>query len=101
MDTDAVGDFLDAQREEAPEDLQHYFITFAEYWERKLWHELTDALVDFFNEPKSGPQRLQLFTRFIDAFAAKINQLKLVTLGLEAASQCSSKLALSVNISSA
>lgn len=91
MDNDVVGDFLNAQREEAPEDLQHYFITFAEYWERKLWHELTDALIDFFNEPQSGPQRLQLFTKFIEAFAPKINQLKLVTLGLAAASQSSSK----------
>ncbi|KAB8532565.1 hypothetical protein FH972_025510 [Carpinus fangiana] len=90
MDNDAVSDFLDAQREQTPQDLQHYFITFPDYWERKLWHELTDVLVAFFNEPQSGPQRLLLFNKFIKAFADKINQLQLVTLGLSAASQCPS-----------
>ncbi|KAH8163256.1 hypothetical protein CIB48_g5009 [Xylaria polymorpha] len=63
-------------------------IQFEDYWERKLWHQLTDLLVEFFTNPKSEPQRLQFYKVFILKFADKINQLKLVDLGLKAATQC-------------
>jgi 26S proteasome regulatory subunit N9 len=83
-----IPDFLADQRDAAPPDLQHHFIDFEDYWERKLWHQLTDGLVEFFNKPDSAPQRLPLYQTFILTFADKINQLKLVTLALSAASQC-------------
>ncbi|KAL1301738.1 hypothetical protein AAFC00_005941 [Neodothiora populina] len=88
MDIDTIPDLLSEQREKAPEDAQHYFLTFEDYWERKLWHELTDVLVEYFQQDQSASQRLPLFNTFIKSFADKINQLKLVTLGLSAASQC-------------
>jgi 26S proteasome regulatory subunit N9 len=84
---DAIPNFLAEQRDATPDDLQHYFISFEDFWERKLWHELTDALVEYFNEPRSRPQRIMLFVLFIKSFASKINQLKFVSLGLKAASQ--------------
>ncbi|KAL8677891.1 MAG: hypothetical protein Q9224_007156, partial [Gallowayella concinna] len=59
------------------------------YWDRKLWHQLTDVLVDFFNTPASASQRLPLYQRFILSFSEKINQLRFVSLGLLAATQCS------------
>lgn len=90
MDNEAVLDFLASQRSEAPDELQPAFLDFEENFERKLWHQLTDNLIDFFDDPKSGSLRLPLFTKFIKAFADKINQLKLVTLALSAAAQCSS-----------
>ena len=58
-----------------------------DYWERKLWHELTDELIALYNHPASASQQIPLFTTFIKSFANKINQLKLVTLGLNAATQ--------------
>lgn len=82
-----IPDFLSEQRDAAPEDQQHYFISFEDFWERKLWHELTDVLVEYFDLPTSGPQRVSLYTQFITSFADKINQLKLVALGLSTASQ--------------
>ena len=85
---DTIPDFLTDQRDAAPPDLQHLFITFEDYWERKLWHQLTDALIEFFNHKESEPQRLSFYKTFILTFADKINQLKLVTLALSAAAQC-------------
>jgi len=87
MDTDTIPNLLGDARDQAPEELQEYFIAFEDYWERKLWHELTDKLVDFFEQPESAPQRIPFFETFIKSFANKINQLKLVTLGLSAATQ--------------
>ncbi|KAI1175314.1 hypothetical protein F4777DRAFT_337175 [Nemania sp. FL0916] len=88
MSAETIADFLAEQREEAPEELQGLIIQFEDFWERKLWHQLTDLLIEFFAEPKSESQRLPFFKVFILRFADKINQLKLVDLGLQAATQC-------------
>lgn len=88
MNVDTVADFLAEQRDEAPEELQPLVLEFEDLWERKLWHQLTDALMQFFNHEKSAPQRLAFYKIFILKFADKINQLKLVQIALKAASQC-------------
>lgn len=88
MNLDTIPDFLAEQRDAAPAHLQHLFLSFEDYWERKLWHQLTDALITFFNHEESAPQRLPFYRTFILTFADKINQLKLVTLALSAATQC-------------
>ncbi|KAF4970390.1 hypothetical protein FSARC_2583 [Fusarium sarcochroum] len=88
MSADAISDFLAEQRDEAPEDLQPLILDFENFWERKLWHQLTDALVEFFSNPKSAPRRLEFYRVFILKFADKINQLKLVDLALKAATEC-------------
>ncbi len=82
MDNEKISSFLSDQRDSAPDDLQHYYLTFEDYWERKLWHELTDILVNFYNESQSAGQRIPLYENFVKTFAEKINQLKLVTIGL-------------------
>lgn len=87
MDTDTIPNLLGDQRDQAPDEQQHYFIEFEDYWERKLWHELTDKLVEYFDTPESAKQRIPLFDTFIKSFANKINQLKLVKLGLSASTQ--------------
>lgn len=89
MDPEVISNFLSEQRESAPEDLQQSFLTIEDYWDRKLWHQLTDVLVEYFNTPATASQRLPLFRSFILSFAEKINQLKFVSLGLLAATQCS------------
>ena len=88
MDPEVVSTFLSEQRDAAPEDLQADFLQIEDYWDRKLWHQLTDILVAYFNSSASSSQRLPLFRHFILSFAEKINQLKFVSLGLLAASQC-------------
>lgn len=88
---DTVSDFLAEQRDQAPEELQPAIIEFEDLWERKLWHQLTNALLDFFNDPRSAPQRLPFYRNFVLKFADKINQLKLVDLALKAAKECTGK----------
>jgi 26S proteasome regulatory subunit N9 len=92
MNVDTISDFLAEQRDAAPAELQHLFLSFEDLWERKLWHQLTDALIEFFNHKESAHQRLTFYKTFILTFADKINQLKLVTLALSAASQCRGKI---------
>ncbi|PLN77313.1 putative proteasome regulatory particle subunit [Aspergillus taichungensis] len=89
MENQKISDFLADQLQQAPEQCQPYFLTFEDYWERKLWHQLTDALVEFFKLPESAPQRLPIFKSFVLSFSDRINQLKFVSLGLMASTQCS------------
>lgn len=91
MQQDKIADFLQEQRDQAPDDLQHYFLSFEEFWERKLWHELTDVLDDYYAESQSAHQRLSIFNNFIKSFADKINQLKLVRIGLSTSKECKGK----------
>lgn len=88
VDPKPVPEFLAQEREKTPEDLQRFFFDFEEYWERRLWHQLTNSLDEFFKARESGPQRLDVFRNFVLTFADKINQLKLVELGLAASQQC-------------
>jgi 26S proteasome regulatory subunit N9 len=88
MDADKIPDFLADQRDQAPSEAQALFLDFEDYWERKLWHQLTNSLVEFFRTPASAPQRLPIFKSFILSFADRINQLNFVSLGLLASAQC-------------
>jgi len=88
MNVDTIADFLADQRDEAPDELQPLILQFEDLWERKLWHQLTDALLEFFTHPDSAKQRLPFYKTFIVKFADKINQLKLVQLALKAADTC-------------
>ncbi|KAK4099897.1 PCI-domain-containing protein [Parathielavia hyrcaniae] len=88
MNVDTISDFLAEQRDSAPDELQPLVLEFETLWERKLWHQLTNQLIEFFNHPGSAPQRLQFYKVFVLKFADKINQLKLVDLALKAATQC-------------
>ncbi|KAI2795156.1 putative 26S proteasome regulatory subunit rpn9 [Penicillium oxalicum] len=89
MDPSKIPDFLAEQQAKGTPETQTYFLTFEDYWERKLWHQLTDSLVEFFRMPESAPQRLAIFKAFVLSFADRINQLKFVSLGLMASTECS------------
>lgn len=87
-DPNAIADFLADLRDSAPTEDQHLFLTFEDLYDRKLWHQLTERLLEYFARPESASARLSLYDPFIVSFADKINQLKLVKLALAAASQC-------------
>ncbi|KAK9247218.1 hypothetical protein V1506DRAFT_470840 [Lipomyces tetrasporus] len=83
MDIDHdIPTILSVLRTEAPPDIAGEFYTMEDLWERRLWHQLTDVLVEFFKNPESAPLRTRVYTQFVGTFDSKINQLKLVTLGL-------------------
>jgi 26S proteasome regulatory subunit N9 len=78
-------------RENAPEEFQQTLIDIEDFWERKLWHQLTEVLESFFSDEDSAGVRKGLFTNFVSTFAEKINQLKYVYLGLLVAPDYKSK----------
>lgn len=80
-----VPKYLQGQLENAPESLQGYFLQFEEYWERKLWKQLTDLLVEFYALPESKPYRMPLYNSFTSTFSKHIRQLQLVNFGIAAA----------------
>ncbi|KAL9092367.1 MAG: hypothetical protein Q9159_000875 [Coniocarpon cinnabarinum] len=81
-DPEQVPNVLENERDKAPAELQEYYLRFEDLWERKLWHELTDACVEYFGFDESASQRRALWTGFIAGFERRINQLKRVELGL-------------------
>lgn len=86
LDPQPIPEFLAQQRDEvAPPNLQDFFFEFEDFWERRLWHQLTEALLKFYENPESAPQRIPIYKHFVLSFSDKINQLKFVTLGLSAA----------------
>jgi 26S proteasome regulatory subunit N9 len=87
LDPEKIAEFLGETRDEAPAEVQHVFLTLEDLWERKLWHQLTEKLLEYYAAPESESQRLPMYNTFILSFADKINQLKLVTLGLSASQQ--------------
>lgn len=93
-----IPDFLAEQQANGTPETQTYLLTFEDFWERKLWHQLTDALVEFFRLPESAPQRLAFFKTFVLSFADRINQLKFVALGLMAATECAGKLSIPMTL---
>jgi 26S proteasome regulatory subunit N9 len=95
-DPEVISNFLAEQRDEAPTELQHIFLTFEDLWERKLWHQLTDTLLEYFSNPESTAQRLPIYKTFIISFADRINQLKLVKLALSASAQINGKISRSL-----
>ena len=86
LDPQPIPEFLAQQRDKvASSDLQDLFFEFEDFWERRLWHQLTEALLKFYENPESAPQRIPIYKHFVLSFSDKINQLKFVTLGLSAA----------------
>ncbi|KAI8876297.1 PCI-domain-containing protein [Backusella circina FSU 941] len=82
-----VPKFLSEERQKAPAHLQQYFTTFEDLYERKLWHQLTLKIIEFFKEPESAPFQIRVFQNFVAEWESKINKLSLVTIALQAASQ--------------
>ena len=91
VDPEVVSKALDQVREDAPESLQQSLLEIEDFWDRKLWHQLTELLSTFFQDSGSESLRLPLFKKFILTFSEKINQLRFVSLGLAAASQCAGR----------
>ncbi|KAI7868022.1 hypothetical protein BDF14DRAFT_1725421 [Spinellus fusiger] len=77
--------FLSQERTKTPDHLQHYFTTFEDLYERKLWHQLTVKVLEFFKEPASGPFQIPMYQQFVSEWSSKINTLSLVSIALKAA----------------
>jgi len=66
-----------------PPDLHPFFDSFRNLYNRRLWHQLTVKLFEFLDHPLSKPFRVDVFERFVRDFESKINQLRLVEMGVK------------------
>ncbi|CAE6531428.1 unnamed protein product [Rhizoctonia solani] len=82
-----VDSYLATAASSSPSDLHPFFEKFRKLHERKLWHQLTLALFEFLQHPNSGPFQVDLFTKFVRDFEDKLNQLKLVSMGVHVSKQ--------------
>lgn len=69
---------LTTLRMEADPELAPLFLQFEQFYEQKLWHQLTECLTAFFEDPRSAPLRLRVYCNFVTKFYDKINQLSVV-----------------------
>ncbi|TFK32949.1 hypothetical protein BDQ12DRAFT_616188 [Crucibulum laeve] len=68
-----------------PQELHPFFEDFRKLYTRKLWHQLTLKLFQFFDHPLSRPYAVEVFDRFVLDFESRINQLRLVELAVKVA----------------
>lgn len=69
---------LSTLRQECDPQLANSFYAFEDLYQRKLFHQLTLSLIEFYRNPLSDPIKLRLYNNFISKFKYKINLLKLV-----------------------
>ncbi|KAG8742258.1 26S proteasome regulatory subunit [Ceratobasidium sp. 414] len=82
-----VDSYLATAASSSPPDLHPFFEKFRRQHQRKLWHQLTLTLFEFLDHPQSGPYQVDLFTKFVRDFEEKLNQLKLVSMGVRVSKQ--------------
>ncbi|BFZ56459.1 26S proteasome regulatory subunit [Savitreella phatthalungensis] len=74
-----------SERSDVPELLPGFCLNFISLHERKLWKQLTDELMRFYDLSESKPYRMDIYTNFIEQFAKHMSQLKRVLLAVSAA----------------
>ncbi|QRW01967.1 26S proteasome regulatory subunit rpn9 [Ceratobasidium sp. AG-Ba] len=81
-----VDSYLATTASSVPSDLHPFFEKFKRFHQRKLWHQLTLVLFEFLEHPQ-GPYQVDLFTKFVRDFEDKMNQLQLVSMGVQVSKQ--------------
>ncbi|EAU87386.1 proteasome 26S subunit [Coprinopsis cinerea okayama7 len=80
-----LDEFIGTALSATPSELHPFFESFRSLYSRKLWHQLTLKLFQFFDEPLARPFRVDVFERFVRDFETKINQLRLVEMAVKVA----------------
>lgn len=79
IDSETVLVTLREEVESKDADLAAHFYTLEDYYERKLWYQLSELLKkEIYRNPNSRAIRLKLYDNFISSFSDKVNQLQLV-----------------------
>ncbi|KAH9476676.1 putative 26S proteasome regulatory subunit rpn9 [Psilocybe cubensis] len=78
-------DFISGALAHTPAELHPFFESFKTLYTRKLWHQLTLKLFEFFDHPSSGPFRQRVFELFVRDFESKLNQLRLAEMAVKVA----------------
>ncbi|KAI0789255.1 hypothetical protein C8Q75DRAFT_793487 [Abortiporus biennis] len=82
-----VETYLTTALSATPAELHPFFQAFLDLHSRKLWHQLTLKLFEFFDHPLSKPYKVDVFTKFVRDFESKLNQLRLVEMAIKVAKE--------------
>ncbi|KAF5329471.1 hypothetical protein D9619_009297 [Psilocybe cf. subviscida] len=77
--------FISTAISSTPPVLHPFFEAFRTQYTRKLWHQITKKLDEFFDHPAAQPYRLEVFHSFVRDFESKLNQLRLAEMGVKVA----------------
>ncbi|KAI0270670.1 hypothetical protein BC834DRAFT_1011448 [Gloeopeniophorella convolvens] len=78
-----VEEYLTTAVSATPADLHPYFEAFQDLHSRKLWHQLTQKVDEFFDHPLAKPYRVDVYTRFVRDFEERLNPLRLAEMGIK------------------
>ncbi|XP_006455647.1 hypothetical protein AGABI2DRAFT_210106 [Agaricus bisporus var. bisporus H97] len=78
-----LDEFISLAVTNTPTELHPFFESFKTLYTKKLWHQLTKKLFEFFEDPLAKPYRVDVFERFVRDFEGRINQLRLVEMGVK------------------
>jgi len=82
-----LDEFISTALSATPAELHPFLGSFQTLYNRRLWHQLTLKLFEFFDHPLSKPFRVDVFERFVRDFESKLNQLRLVDMGIKVAKE--------------
>ncbi|KLO16511.1 hypothetical protein SCHPADRAFT_848095 [Schizopora paradoxa] len=82
-----VDEFLTTALSTSPQELHPYFQGFQQLYDRRLWHQITLKILEFFRNPLSKPYRVNVFENFVRDFEHRLNQLRLVEMGVVASKE--------------
>ncbi|CAM9658531.1 unnamed protein product [Ectocarpus sp. 8 AP-2014] len=84
-------DYIEQQALQYP-DMADKYNKLGDLFSRKLWHQLTVALLEFVSDPanaEAGGGLVRLCTEFVANFEAKMNQLRFVQILCAVGKTCS------------
>ncbi|KAH9964863.1 hypothetical protein BC827DRAFT_1126950 [Russula dissimulans] len=77
-----VEEYLTAAISATPSELHPFFESFQNLYSRKLWHQLTQKVDEFFDHPLAKPYRVDVYARFVRDFEERLNPLRLAEMGI-------------------
>ncbi|KAI0321151.1 hypothetical protein OF83DRAFT_1100886 [Amylostereum chailletii] len=78
-----VDEYLTTAISATPGELHPFFESFQTLHTRKLWHQLTVKLAEFFDHPIARPFRVEVYSRFVRDFEERLNPLRIVEMGVK------------------
>ncbi|PVU85347.1 hypothetical protein BB559_007083 [Furculomyces boomerangus] len=82
-----VHEYLKGLQEQVPSELASICSELESLYERRLWHQLTEKVQEFFQDPRTAPFRISMYKNFISDWEKQMNKIMLVTFALYAAKQ--------------
>ncbi|OIR58203.1 MAG: 26S proteasome regulatory subunit N9, RPN9/PSMD13 [Amphiamblys sp. WSBS2006] len=76
MNTGAVS-FLDRLEKELPSEHRQHALSLRENYSNRLWHQLTETLLLFYNTPSLSVFYVDLYQQFVQSVGMELDQIKL------------------------